>query len=378
MIKKGQKNYIICSFAALFLAFFPTGCNETDNINKKRQESHSRPTSVGAYYYKWYHLNKWKTEGASHKPSSGYYDSNDIKIISQHMRWAQEASIGFFFVSWMGINSSKLDEELTPLEQPAKNENISLAVLYDTAVALGEDPEKIDLDLNFGKGIQFVEDIESVAYSTSNTILTVNECPVVMIYLTRNLINAEKAFKLLQKKLAENNKCIHLIADIVWWNTVNQPLVHTDKTSKDQWNWLLENFNGITGYNMYSDHTIYYGLPKEDSKIVNEITFISAVIDEYLKWFNMTENIGLIFHPGILPGYDDRPLRGGMRPAMHRSQEFYEKFWSSIYQFKRPGSWVLLTSFNEWHEGTEIEPSLEFGTQYIKMTKKHANEFNKN
>jgi len=37
--------------------------------------------------------------------------------------------------------------------------------------------------------------------------------------------------------------------------------------------------------------------------------------------------------------------------------------------------WVLITSFNEWHEGSEIEPSLEDGDRYLKLTKQYGPRF---
>jgi hypothetical protein len=37
--------------------------------------------------------------------------------------------------------------------------------------------------------------------------------------------------------------------------------------------------------------------------------------------------------------------------------------------------WVLVTTFNEWHEGSEIEPSLQFGTKYIELTGQFAGRF---
>ena len=37
--------------------------------------------------------------------------------------------------------------------------------------------------------------------------------------------------------------------------------------------------------------------------------------------------------------------------------------------------WVLITSWNEWHEGSEIEPSLEHGDREIVATAGFAQDF---
>jgi len=37
--------------------------------------------------------------------------------------------------------------------------------------------------------------------------------------------------------------------------------------------------------------------------------------------------------------------------------------------------WVLITSWNEWHEGSEIEPSWEYGDLYIRLTGRYAPRF---
>ena len=37
--------------------------------------------------------------------------------------------------------------------------------------------------------------------------------------------------------------------------------------------------------------------------------------------------------------------------------------------------WVLVTSWNEWYEGSEIEPSAEHGEKFLKMTAEYAARF---
>jgi hypothetical protein len=37
--------------------------------------------------------------------------------------------------------------------------------------------------------------------------------------------------------------------------------------------------------------------------------------------------------------------------------------------------WVLVNSFNQWHNGTEIEPSAELGDRYLALTAAPAARF---
>jgi hypothetical protein len=38
-------------------------------------------------------------------------------------------------------------------------------------------------------------------------------------------------------------------------------------------------------------------------------------------------------------------------------------------------TWILITSCNEWHEGTEIEPSTEFGETALLITQTYTHQF---
>ena len=37
--------------------------------------------------------------------------------------------------------------------------------------------------------------------------------------------------------------------------------------------------------------------------------------------------------------------------------------------------WILINSFNQWHAGTEIEPSVEMGDKYLRLTHQYAAQF---
>ncbi len=66
----------------------------------------------------------------------------------------------------------------------------------------------------------------------------------------------------------------------------------------------------------------------------------------------------------VMPGYDDRVIRtpGFAMPRGDGAR------WRHDWAVARSADWALLTSFNEWHEGSEIEPSVEYGDTWLKLT----------
>jgi len=53
--------------------------------------------------------------------------------------------------------------------------------------------------------------------------------------------------------------------------------------------------------------------------------------------------------------------------------EYYERTWRAALG-SRPDI-VLICTWNEWHEGTEIEPSREYGFSYVRMTRRFVKVF---
>jgi len=75
----------------------------------------------------------------------------------------------------------------------------------------------------------------------------------------------------------------------------------------------------------------------------------------------------------IIPGYDDTKIRTPGLVVQRHDGKLYEQTWEMAIALKP--HWVLITSFNEWHEGSEIEPSVEYGDQYIQLTRKWSDKF---
>jgi hypothetical protein len=69
----------------------------------------------------------------------------------------------------------------------------------------------------------------------------------------------------------------------------------------------------------------------------------------------------------VIPGYDDTMVRNGSRAIPRDGTGTYRDYWDIINGVDV--DWVFITSWNEWHEGTEIEPSMEHGYEALEETR---------
>jgi len=78
------------------------------------------------------------------------------------------------------------------------------------------------------------------------------------------------------------------------------------------------------------------------------------------------------------PGYDHSAVRG--REPLVRDREdgaFYTRNWEVLLRYdpaRRP-KLVMVETWNEFHEGTDVAASREYGRQYIELTRKFADMF---
>jgi hypothetical protein len=75
----------------------------------------------------------------------------------------------------------------------------------------------------------------------------------------------------------------------------------------------------------------------------------------------------------VIPGYDDTKIRSPGLNAQRQDGRTYEVLWEEA--IAADPDWVLITSWNEWHEGSEIEPSWEHGDKYLGITQSYASRF---
>lgn len=82
-------------------------------------------------------------------------------------------------------------------------------------------------------------------------------------------------------------------------------------------------------------------------------------------------------NPGVAsvgPGYDHSAVPGRTPLIVdRRGGAFYAEQWTKL--LRRPSNFVMVETWNEWHEGTDVAESKECGRQYIDLTRKYADLF---
>ena len=115
--------------------------------------SQSKPTNpnpvpVMAYYYIWYDETSWDRAKIDY-PMLGRYSSDNRMVMEQHVRWAKDAGIDGFIVSWK--STFKLDSRLQQLADVANEQGIYLWVIYQ-GLDFNRQPlpvDRIEADLEY-------------------------------------------------------------------------------------------------------------------------------------------------------------------------------------------------------------------------------------
>jgi hypothetical protein len=81
-----------------------------------------------------------------------------------------------------------------------------------------------------------------------------------------------------------------------------------------------------------------------------------------------------LFIPPVSPGCDDRSVREATCIQERADGAYYESTWEGALA-ARPAWAVVVSTFNEWMEASQIEPSVQYGDLYLQITRDFADRF---
>jgi glycoprotein endo-alpha-1,2-mannosidase len=291
------------------------------------------PRSVLAFYYPWYGTpfgpsKRWVhwdpvRRNYTHTPALGPYDSKSPALIRQHIEWALTTGIDGFISSWWGQNSFE-DQAFRELLKVAEEMGFQVTIYYETA----NNKEQVLRDF------RYLLD----RYGSSPAFLKWQGKPAIFVYgrVTGGqipLLDWDWVFNSLQ---SEGKDAVFL------GDGLNEELAFF--------------FDGIHTYNVAGQT-------------------VGQVRTQYRAAAALAKKRGRLFAATVIPGYDDSQGRPGGLRVDRRGGALYRDLWQTAIDVN--ADWVLITSFNEWHEGSEIEPSQEYGEQYLGLTAELARLFKK-
>jgi glycoprotein endo-alpha-1,2-mannosidase len=85
--------------------------------------------------------------------------------------------------------------------------------------------------------------------------------------------------------------------------------------------------------------------------------------DSFARVCSSARRLGLLCAPSVGPGYNARQATGDQRARSRRQGGRYDAMW--LRAIRARTDIVTITSYNEWHEGTQIEAARAIGPPYL-------------
>lgn len=299
---------------------------------------------IDGYYKHWNHsyLPNWKKDnqkifptgyhepiindiGSNFYPLLDCYSSKDPKIIKAHMKLLKETGIGVIVLSWAPAKFVDSPNEIMPLL-------FKYAQKFKLKVALHIEPYPDRNPINLFQHLHnfMMEYGSHPALYKVNKPLHSKKVPVFYVY-DSYLIPAIAWKELLSVKGNLSVRGTNMDGIFIGLLVDVQHRYHIKKS----------HFDGF--YTYFSANSFSYGSTWKNWKSLSKYA---------------VQN-GLIFIPSVGPGYIDTQVRPwNSKNTRHRRHgQYYDVAWRTA--INSGVNYVSITSFNEWHEGTQIEPAVQ-------------------
>ncbi len=358
--KKKILNPCIIIPACIFLIGFGYGCFSVLSKTPKLK-------NIMAHYYVWFPEN-WKAGYAGRKNNENYprpfpneYNSDDPKIITQHITRMQEAGISHVLIDWWPRKPGLKNRAVIAAEFLNSHSDIQFAAHLETLEISKDESKKI---ISMGE-----QETATLATFIEHMIKRLGSYPnyfridgkvVVFLYASRHLIgDVPSAIKYVRNYIKERLGVeLYIIGDEVFYNVPDSKTGNLLPPYIPSWE-RIRAFDAITLYNPYDPHLDY---SQGDEGVLELVQETEKLVYHYRS---IAETAGIPFIPVVIPGYDDRVVRpdNNSTPVLTKDTrgtlllELLHESNKRALGRSFPDS-LIVTSWNEWNEGTQIEPGV--------------------
>ncbi len=282
---------------------------------------------VVAFYYAWYDQKTWRSGQVPDLPLTPY-NSDDRQVMARQVEQAQDAGLDAFVLNWWGTGN-RTEKNLKALLEVAAERGFRVAV---------------DFDLNS----PFMSGVDGYAENLRHLHTVHAAHPAYLRYQGRPVIFFFNVARL----------------SVATWQTLRDQ-VDPGRSAL----WIAEGTD-LKYQSVFDGHHLYSitwpnGIPPAQTL---------PRWGERVRTYNREHGTNKLWVATVMPGYDDRKVRPGSGFARPREDgDYYRRCWQAAIA-SQPAL-VVINSFNEWPEGSYIEPSRAFGNLYLEITREWAARF---
>ena len=280
----------------------------------------------------------------SQTPVLGDYDGTKPNVIAQHLAWSREANVNLWVTGWKGPNSN---EDQTIREGIMKHPDLpgtKIALLYQTNT-------RIDLSGDSGLDVIY-RDVEFIArnYFNNPNYLRIDGRPVFYLYLSRVLHRnyvLEQVVDLIRQAAADNGRHdVYIIGDQAFGDAPRPGTYFSP----------FELLDSVTNYDVYGDIR-RVGYAGQDG--------VLEYANKQKRWQDAAlASANCDFIPSITPGFNDGPRHSPLSRQVHGSADpgsLFRRLLDGALDLadSSRSRMVMITSWNGFHDDTQIEPVLE-------------------
>lgn len=297
---------------------------------------------VLANYYPWYDPETWSSGCTSDadRPASGAYNSDDVAVITRHLAEARRAGLDGFAVHWYA-RGNRTDLNLARLLDNSPGGFNSTLIFLCHIVGCASSSDVVNQ-------LTYV----ITTWGAHPHFFRINGKPVIMFSDMGRVPGAGGA---------------HAAARDIW-GQVRQAVDPDHNT----W-WIAEGLE--PGYLQVFDGLYVY---KIDHACCPQAAAQAPTWAGWVRDWEQRTGQARLWVGTVMPGWNDvnsvsstcrgPDSRAGV-VAFARDREngaYYNRTWDTVLPTQP--DFILLNSFNEWIEGTYIEPSVQFGDLYLELT----------
>ncbi|MCB0210572.1 MAG: glycoside hydrolase family 99-like domain-containing protein, partial [Anaerolineae bacterium] len=282
---------------------------------------------VLAFYYAWFDQSTWSSGQSVDVPAQPYA-STDPATIERHVAQAQGAGINAFVQSWYGPQVENNQTET------------NFRTLLDIGAARGF-KAAVDLEVTS----PFLGSSGAVTNAIATLMATHVQHPGYLQYQGKPVI-----FFWRQQQYSVDT----------WASIRNQ--VDPNHTTI----WIAEGTD-LAYQAVFDGHHLY------------SIAWAGSPGDELARWGNRVRSyeadnqVDRLWVATAMPGYNDTNLpRSNAFAVSRQGGDYLRQTWRGALA-SQPDM-VIINSFNEWLEGTQLEPSASYGNLYLDVTRELVTE----